>query len=105
MKLSIKKNDQVKVISGKDKGKIGKVLKVFPEKQRIIVERVNLIKKHTRANPKKQIQAGIIEKEAAIHISKVMVICPECKRPTRIGKKFLEDGSKVRICKKCGGVI
>jgi len=80
-------------------------LKVFPEKQRIIVERVNLIKKHTRANPKKQIQAGIIEKEAAIHISKVMVICPECKRPTRIGKKFLEDGSKVRICKKCGGVI
>lgn len=105
MKLSVKKNDEVKIISGKDKGKIGKVLKVFPKKQRIIVERVNLIKKHTRANPKKQIQAGIIEKEAPIHVSKVMVICPECKRPTRIGKKFLEDGSKVRICKKCGGVI
>lgn len=105
MKLSVKKNDEVKIISGKDKGKIGKVLKVFPKKQRIIVERVNLIKKHTRANPKKQIQAGIIEKEAPIHVSKVMVICPECKRPVRIGKKFLEDGSKVRICKKCGGVI
>ncbi len=105
MKLSVKKNDEVKIISGKDKGKIGKVLKVFPKKQRIIVERVNLIKKHMRANPKKQIQAGIIEKEAPIHVSKVMVICPECKRPARIGKKFLEDGSKVRICKKCGGVI
>ncbi len=104
-KIFLKKNDQVKVISGKDKGKIGKVLKVIPEKYGAIVERVNLIKRHTKANPKKQIKAGILEKEAPIHISKLKIICPACKEVVRTGKKFLEDGSKVRICKKCGGVI
>jgi large subunit ribosomal protein L24 len=104
-KIFLKKNDQVKVISGKDKGKIGKVLKVIPEKESAIVERVNIIKKHTKANPKKQIKGGILEKEAPIHVSKLMIICPACKEAVRIGKKFLEDGSKVRICKKCGGVV
>lgn len=104
-KIFIKKNDQVKVLSGKDRGKIGKVLKLIPDKERAIVERVNIIKRHTKANPKKQIKAGILEKEAAIHISKLKLICPACKEAVRIGKKILEDGTKVRICKKCGGVI
>ncbi|OGF61667.1 MAG: 50S ribosomal protein L24 [Candidatus Fischerbacteria bacterium RBG_13_37_8] len=105
MKLFVKKNDQVKILSGKDGGKTGKVLKVFPEKERLIVERINLVKRHTKANPRKQIKAGVLEKEAPIHASNVKIICPECKEPVRIGKKFLEDGSKVRICRKCGGVV
>lgn len=104
-KLFIKKNDTVKVLSGKDRGKIGKVLKVIPEKEHAIVERVNIIKRHTKANPKKQIKAGIIEKEASIHVSKLKLICPACKEAVRGGKSILEDGTKVRICKKCGGVI
>jgi large subunit ribosomal protein L24 len=103
--MFVKKNDQIKVLSGKDSGKIGKVLKVFPEKKTIIVERVNLIKRHTKANPRKGIKAGIMEKETPIQVSKVMIICPECKNPVRTGKKILEDGSKVRVCKKCEGVI
>ena len=105
MKMFLKKNDQVKVLSGKHAGKMGKVLKVFPDKDRIIVERVNLIKRHTKANPRKGVKAGIIEKEIPIHASNVMIICPECKVSVRVGKKVLEDGTKVRVCKKCEGVI
>ncbi len=94
----IKKDDKVIVIAGKDKGKIGTVLKVDKEKRRVIVEKVNIVKKHVP-------QQGIIEKEAPIHISNVMLICPKCSQPTRVGKKFLEDGRKVRVCKKCGEPI
>lgn len=103
--MNLKKNDQVMVLSGKYASKTGKILKVFPEKQRVIVERVNLIKRHTKANPRKGVKAGVVEKEIPIHISNVMIMCPECKIPVRIGKKVLEDGSKVRVCKKCQGVI
>lgn len=97
--MKIKKNDLVKVISGVYIGKEGKVLKVFTEKQRIIVEGVNLIKKHTRpsqTNP----QGGIIEQEGTIHVSNVMLVCPHTNEPTRIGRRRLEDGSLVRYSKK-----
>lgn len=98
--MKILKNDVVLVISGNYKGKKGKVLKVFPKQSRVIVEGVNFIKKHTRptqSNP----QGGIVEKEASIHISNLLVICPKCNTPSRTGRKSLEDGKRVRICKNC----
>jgi large subunit ribosomal protein L24 len=97
----IKKDDKVIVISGKEKGKIGTVLKVDSEKARIIVEKVNMVKRHARPSAKTA-QGGIIEKEAPLHISSVMIVCNKCTEPTRIGKRKLEDGSQVRVCKKCG---
>lgn len=96
----IRKNDKVIVVAGKEKGKIGTVLKVDSEKRRIIVEKVNTIKRHSRPSAKAP-QGGIIEKEAPLHISNVMIVCNKCADPTRIGKRTLEDGSKVRLCKKC----
>lgn len=97
--MKIRKNDTIKVMSGsyKDKGKIGKVLKVYPDKDRIIVEGVNIIKRHTRPNQKNQ-QGGIVEKEAPIHVSNVMYYSNKFSTTTRIGYKYLEDGSKVRYC-------
>ena len=97
----IKKDDKVIIVTGKEKGKIGTVLKVESEKRRLIIEKVNIVKKH--AKPSAQtVQGGIIEKEAPLHISNVMIVCNKCTEPTRIGKRILEDGSKVRVCKKCG---
>lgn len=96
----IKKNDKVIVITGKEKGKIGAVLKVDPEKKRVIVEKVNIVKKHARPGPTTA-QGGIIEKEAPLHISNVMIVCNKCTEVTRVGMRILEDGSKVRVCKKC----
>ena len=100
------KNDTVKVISGNYRGKVGKVLKVFPKKNRIIVEGVNLRKHHERPSQALP-QGGIVEKEAPIHISNVKVVCPKCGRPTRVGIRILEDKSKVRYCKHqdCGEII
>ena len=100
--MKIRKNDTIKVMSGsyKDKGKVGKVLKVYPEKDRIIVEGVNIIKRHTRPSQQNQ-QGGIVEKEAPIHASNVMVVCPKCDTPTRMGHKILEDKKKVRVCGNC----
>ncbi|MBN2467598.1 MAG: 50S ribosomal protein L24 [Deltaproteobacteria bacterium] len=103
-KSYVKKNDLVKVIGGREKGKTGKVLTVIPEKMRLIVEKVNFIKKHTRPSAKHR-QGGIIEKEGPIHISNVMIVCTKCNKPTRIGNKVLEDMKKVRVCKKCGEII
>jgi large subunit ribosomal protein L24 len=97
---NLRRNDQVEVTTGKDKGRVGKILKVASE-DRVIVEKVNMIKRHTKPSMANQ-QGGIIEKEAPIHISNVMLICPKCSKTARIGKKVLEDGSKVRVCKKCG---
>jgi large subunit ribosomal protein L24 len=97
----IKKKDKVIVLVGKEVGKIGTVLKVDTEKGRVIVEKVNMIKRHSKASPQTG-QGGIVEKEAPLNISNVMVVCDKCAEPTRIGKRLLEDGSKVRICKKCG---
>lgn len=104
MGLSIKKNDTVLVISGKEKGKKGRVLSVYPSKQSLLVEKVNIIKRHMKPS-RKYAQGGIIEKEAPLHISNVMLVCPKCNKPTRIGNSVLQDGKKVRTCKKCKEVI
>jgi len=103
-KIYIRKNDKVMVITGKEKGKIGAVLKVIPEKEGIVVEKLNMVKRHTRPGGKGA-KGGIIEKEAPIHISNLMLVCGKCAEITRIGKKVLEDGSKVRFCKKCGEIL
>lgn len=97
----IKKNDQVEVVAGKDKGRVGTVLRILSSGNRAIVEKVNMIKRHTKPNPGNQ-QGGIIEKEAAIQISNLKVICPKCSKTVRLGKKVLDGGEKVRVCKKCG---
>ena len=97
----LKKNDKVIILSGKEKGKIGAVLKVDSEKARAIVEKVNLVKRHSKAGARGA-KGGIIEKESPIHISNLMLVCNKCAEPTRVGKRILEDGSKTRICKKCG---
>ena len=104
-KIRLKKGDQVKVITGKDKDRIGKIIHVYPDKNRVLVERVNMVKRHTRANPPKGVKAGIVPKEAPIHISNVMLVCPQCQKPTRIGYSFLQDGRKVRTCKVSGDVL
>ncbi len=102
--MRIRKNDMVKVMSGNDKGKQGKVLKVFPATNRIIVEKVNLIKRHTKAS-KMVPQGGIIEKEGPIDASNVMLVCPNTGKPTRIGKDILSDGSRARVSKKSGEML
>jgi large subunit ribosomal protein L24 len=104
MGLSIKKNDTVVVIAGREKGKRGRVLSVYSQKDRLLIEKINIIKKHMKPT-RKQTQGGIIEKEASIHMSNVMLICPKCSKPTRIGNSILQDGRKLRVCKKCGEVI
>ena len=103
-KIRLKKDDKVKVLTGKDTGKIGKVLKVVKKTNRVIVENINVVKVHQRpsqANP----QGGIVEKNMPIHISNLMIMCNSCIKPTRIGMKQLEDGKRVRICKKCSQQI
>jgi large subunit ribosomal protein L24 len=102
--IQIKKNDKVEVIAGKEKGKTGKVLKVLREKNRVLVEKVNMIKRHTRPSPTTG-QGGIVEKEASLHVSNVLVICGKCTEPTRIKKTQTQDGKWVRTCKKCGELI
>lgn len=104
MGLSIKKNDTVKVIAGKEKGKTGRVIAVYPSKDSLLVEKVNIIKKHLKPN-RQYTQGGIIEKEAPLHISNVMLVCPKCNKPTRIGNSILQDGRKLRTCSKCREVI
>ena len=104
MSLSkFKKGDMVKVLSGKDKGKTGKVLRTMPEKDRIIIEKVNLIKKHQR--PDQKSKGGVVEKESSIHVSNAGLMCNKCNAAVRIKSKQLEDGKKVRICAKCGDAI
>ena len=102
--MKIRKNDTVLVIAGKDKGKTGKVRFAYPKDERILVEGINMIKRHTRALRQVR-QAGIIEREAPIPVSNVMLLCNKCNRPTRIRFHFLEDGKKVRICRSCGEVV
>ena len=101
----IRKNDTVLVITGKDRGKRGRVLKVLPDKNRLVVEGVNLIKRHTRPNPATNIKGGIVEREASLHASNVQLVCPECGAQTRVGRRILGDGRKVRLCRKCEGVV
>ena len=103
--MKVRKGDTVEVIAGKDAGKQGKVLKVDNSRERIVVEGVNMIKRHTRPNPQKNIQGGIVEREGAIHVSNVMVISPDSGRRTRVGYKILDDGRKVRVAKVDGAIL
>jgi large subunit ribosomal protein L24 len=103
-KFHIKKNDTVMVIAGKEKGKSGKVLRIIPKKDRAIVEKLNMVKRHMRPGPYSR-QGGILEREAPIHVSNLMLLCSKCTDPTRVGYKILEDERKVRYCKKCSEVI
>ena len=100
-RILIKKDDKVKIIAGKDKGKIGKVLKVDRKKNRLLVEKINMIKRHARPSAKNK-QGGIIEGEAPLTVSNVMIMCNKCVKPTRVKMKRLEDGNKIRLCVRCG---
>ncbi len=104
MGLKIKKSDKVIVLSGKEKGKQGRILSIIPKKNRVIVERVNMIKRHMKPS-RQYTQGGIIEKEGTLHISKIMLVCPRCQKPSRISNHILDDGRKVRLCKRCKEVI
>jgi large subunit ribosomal protein L24 len=101
----IKKNDEVRVLNGKDRGKTGRVLIVMPQERKVVVEGVRTIKRHTRANPQRNIKGGIVEKESPIDISNVALVCKNCDKPTRLAHKVLGDGRRVRTCKKCGNAI
>ena len=102
--MKIKKGDTVRVLSGKDRGKIGKVLSVLKGRGRVVVEKVNKVKKHKKQSGDQKDPGGIVEVEAPIDVSKVMVVCPSCSKPTRVGYKVTKD-KKVRICKKCKGLL
>jgi len=99
--IGIRRGDMVKVMTGRSKGRTGKVLAVNPETRRVTVEHANIIKKHTRPNPSKNIRGGIVDKEGPIHVSNVMLVCPSCGKHTRAGHTTLPDGTKVRICRRC----
>jgi large subunit ribosomal protein L24 len=101
MRARIKKNDTVMVIAGRERGKTGKVLRVLPSRQRALIERLNLVKRHQKSRGA-QTASGIVEKEAPIHISNVMIMCDKCNAPVRMGKLVLEDGRSVRVCRRCG---
>ncbi len=105
IKIRLRKDDLVEVISGRDAGKRGKVLMVLPAKGRVIVQGVNFIKRHTRPNPQKNIKGGIAEREASIHVSNLMIVSPESDKRTRIGSKLQPDGTKVRIARRGGEVL
>ena len=102
--MKIRKNDTVLVITGRDRGKKGKVRFAYPDDERVLVEGVNMVKRHTRARGQVR-QAGIIEREAPVRVSNVMLLCNKCNRPTRVGSRFLQDGRKVRTCRACQEVI
>ena len=105
LKPAIKKNDNVLVIAGRDRGKRGRVLSVLPAKGRVVVEGVNVVKRHTKPNPQRNIKGGIVEREAPLAISNVQLVCPECGQPARVGRRLREDGRRVRYCVKCKGVV
>lgn len=103
--VSIRRGDQVRVMAGRDKGKQGRVLSVDAERKTCTVEHANLLKRHTRPNPAKQIKGGIVEREGAIHVSNVQVVCPSCGKATRVRHQRLADGSKARACHRCGATL
>ena len=104
LQTPIRRNDTVMVTAGKDRGKRGRVLRLLPTTNRLVIEGVNMIKRHTRPNPQRNIQGGILEREGALHASNVMLVCPECGKATRVGHRIQGD-RKVRICRKCEGVV
>jgi large subunit ribosomal protein L24 len=101
----VRRNDTVVVLSGKSKGRTGRVLRVYPTVGRAIVEGVNFVRKHTKANPQKNIKGGILEREASVNASNLMIVCGECGKPARVGHKILDDGKKVRTCRRCDGIL
>ena len=103
--VGIRKGDQVQVITGRSRGKTGRVLSVDAVKRTVTVEHANIIKRHTRPNPSKNIKGGIVEREGAIALSNVMLVCPGCNKHTRIGRHVLPDGTKVRVCRRCGATL
>ncbi len=103
--LHVKKNDQVKVLAGKDAGRTGRVLRVLPQRNRAIVENINTVRRHTRPNPQRNVQGGIVERESPIHLSNLQVICPDCGQASRVGYQELSDGKRVRVCKKCDATL
>jgi large subunit ribosomal protein L24 len=100
--MQLRKGDQAKVMAGRDAGKSGRILSVNPRKNTVVVEHVNIIKRHTRPNPSKNIKGGIVEKEGSINVSNVMIVCSSCGKHARIGSNVLQDGTRVRVCKRCG---
>jgi len=104
-KFRLRKEDKVMIIAGKDKGKIGKILKLLPKKDKVLVEKVNMVKRHTKGNPYQGQAGGIVEKEAPLAVSNVALLCASCAKPTRVGYKQTEDGKKKRFCKKCSEMI
>ena len=104
-RIQIRKGDEVKVMAGRDSGKTGRVLSINAKTNRVVVEHVAIVKRHTRPNPQKNIKGGIVEKEAAINISNVMVVCNSCGKHTRIGHKIGTDGTKTRICRCCDATL
>jgi large subunit ribosomal protein L24 len=105
LQTPVRKNDNVVIVTGKDRGKRGRVLQVLPARNRLVVEGANMVKRHTRPNPQRNIKGGIVEKEGSLHASNVQIVCPECGAPTRIGHQLLGDGRKVRVCRKCDGAV
>ncbi len=103
--VKVRKNDQIYVITGKDRGKTGRVMRVMPTEGTVLVEGVNMVKKAVKANPGKNVKGGIVEREQPLHISNVAVICPETNAPTRVARKVLQDGSRVRVAAKSGAVL
>src|ERR1700688_2114624 len=103
--IGIRKGDQVRVIAGRDAGKSGRVLSVNAKKNTVVVEHIAIMKRHTRPNPGKNIKGGIVEKEAGLNVSKVMIVCGSCGKHTRIGHHTLADGSRARACKRCGTTL
>jgi large subunit ribosomal protein L24 len=108
-KLKVKKGDSVEVTAGKDRGKRGTVLRVLPERQRVVVEKLNMVKRHQKPRPaprssgsQQVIPGGVIEREAPLHLSNVQVVCPACGKPSRLGFRVNDDGNKVRVCRSCG---
>jgi large subunit ribosomal protein L24 len=102
--VQIRKNDSVIVIGGKERGKTGKVLRVMPDKDAVVIERLNMVKRHTKPRGPQQ-PGGIVEKEAAIHASNIMILCDKCNAPVRVGHKILADGKKIRICRRCNEAL
>ena len=103
--INVRKNDRVVVIAGKGKGKTGRVIEVLPRKGKVLVEGVNVVTRHTKANTRGGVQGGRLERESHIDVSNVMVMCPHCGKATRSGHQVLDDGSRTRACKRCGAAI
>ena len=102
--MQVRKNDSVMVIAGKERGKTGKILRVLPDKGAVLIERINLIKRHSRPRGPQQ-PGGIVEKEAPMEASNIMIMCDKCNAPVRIGRKILADGEKIRVCRRCGEAL